>query len=40
MAAEPKPAVAKLTRGNLLALQAFEAAYRLGSFRAAADALT
>lgn len=39
MAAEPKPAVAKLTRGNLLALQAFEAAYRLGSFRAAADAL-
>lgn len=39
MAAEQKPAVAGLTRANLLALQAFEAAYRLGSFRAAADAL-
>ncbi len=39
MAAEPKPTVAMLTSANLLALQAFEAAYRLGSFRAAADAL-
>ncbi len=39
MAAEPRPAAAQLTPANLLALQAFEAAYRLGSFRAAADAL-
>ncbi len=39
MAVEPRPAAARLTPAILLALQAFEAAYRLGSFRAAAETL-
>ncbi|MBO9695115.1 MAG: LysR family transcriptional regulator [Sphingopyxis sp.] len=39
MPAEPKPAISQISAANLLGLQAFEAAYRLGSFRAAADAL-
>src|SRR5215469_10861232 len=38
-AAEPRPAAVRLTPAMLLALQAFDAAYRLGSFRAAAHAL-
>jgi LysR family glycine cleavage system transcriptional activator len=38
-AAEPRPAAVSLTPTMLLALQAFDAAYRLGSFRAAAHAL-
>jgi len=38
-AAEPRPAAVHLTPAMLLALQAFDAAYRLGSFRAAAHAL-
>lgn len=37
--ARPLPAAAGLTPGALLALQAFEAAIRLGSFKAAATAL-
>jgi DNA-binding transcriptional LysR family regulator len=36
---DPAPPVVSLTPTVLLALQAFEAAYRLGSFRAAAEAL-
>lgn len=38
-AAGPRPAAVHLTPAMLLALQAFDAAYRLGSFRAAAHAL-
>ena len=38
-AAEPRPAAVHLTPAMLLALQAFDVAYRLGSFRAAAHAL-
>jgi LysR family glycine cleavage system transcriptional activator len=38
-AAEPRPAAVHLTPALLLALQAFDAAYRVGSFRAAAHAL-
>jgi len=39
MAVKARPAVTTLTSANLLALHAFEAAYRSGSFRAAADVL-
>lgn len=38
-AVEARPAAADLTPAMLLALQAFDAAYRLGSFRVAAQAL-
>lgn len=38
-AAEPRPAAVHLTPAMLLALQAFDVAYRLGSFHAAARAL-